>query len=145
MLRKRRRRIAGSSSEASDDEVEGPNAAYKPPVTRGKEKVQKKARRQVMKIHGISVTPEGDWLFAVSFSKAKTHHYMTHAQMKEMYPMYLIGFYERHLKLQDMVQPPPEEKEEEDKKTVTPDLDLSHETDATKEDVESDILHTSNS
>jgi hypothetical protein len=52
-----------------------------------------------MKIHGVSRTPDGALLFAVSFAKAKSFHYLTHQQMVEMYPTYLIGFYERSLQL----------------------------------------------
>ena len=137
--KKRRRRIVGSSSDASDDENEGPDAAYRPPAIR-KEKLQKKVKRQVMKIHGLSVTPEGKWLFAVSFSKAKTFHYLTHAQMKELYPMYLIGFYERHLKLGDIVD------QQEEKKTLKLKLTLKHDNNEQIEQAtESSDLNNTNS
>jgi hypothetical protein len=52
-----------------------------------------------MKVHGVSRTPEGALLFAVSFGKAKSFHYLTHREMVEMYPNSLIGFYERSLQL----------------------------------------------
>jgi hypothetical protein len=50
-----------------------------------------------MKIHGVSRTPEGELLFAVSFAKAKSFYYIRHEEMVAMYPNYLIGFYERSL------------------------------------------------
>jgi hypothetical protein len=58
---------------------------------------QRKIRRQIMKIHGVSRMPEGELLFAVSFAKAKSFHYLTHKEMIEMYPNCLIGFYERNI------------------------------------------------
>jgi hypothetical protein len=57
----------------------------------------KPARRQVIKIHGVSRGPNGDLLFAVSFARARTFQYLTHAEMVENHPTYLIGFYERNL------------------------------------------------
>jgi hypothetical protein len=56
-------------------------------------------RRQIMKIHGMSRTSNGEFLYAVSFAKAKFFRYMTHSEMVEKYPTYLIGFYERSLRI----------------------------------------------
>jgi hypothetical protein len=60
----------------------------------------KSMRRQIMKIHGMIRDIEGRFLYAVSFAKSKSFHYLTHAEMVENYPNYLIGFYERHLRLE---------------------------------------------
>jgi hypothetical protein len=80
-------------------------------------------RRQIMKIHGMSRDPSGDFLYAVSFAKSKSFHYLTHSEMVETYPNYLIGFYERNLRLgdtpdlpsrltEDLAKHPPFEKSE---------------------------------
>lgn len=59
----------------------------------------KKMKRQIMKIHGVSLTESGELLFAVSCAKSKSFQYFTNRKMKEEYPNYLIGFYERNLKI----------------------------------------------
>ena len=84
--------LSDSYEDVPDTGIHGPKRPMKNPDSL-------KFKRQVIKIHGVSVPSEGEWLFAVSFAKSKTFTYIPHSTMKKEYPHYLIGFYERHLEL----------------------------------------------
>ena len=56
---------------------------------------RKNKNRPIMKIHGVSYDANGNLLFAVTRAKSKSFQYITHKKMKEEYPMFLIGFYQR--------------------------------------------------
>lgn len=102
---RKRRRVFGRNDSSSESETEKADCDFLEEKKQGKGTEATKFRRQVIKIHGVSVAPDGEWLFAVSFAKSRTFQYLTHEVMKNLYPNYLIGFYERHLKLGDVVDP----------------------------------------
>jgi hypothetical protein len=92
--------MASEQGRLPEPQAPAPNASgfRKPPVHLDDNVVpDPTARRQVIKIHGMSIAPGGQWLFAVSLAKSKNYRYLTRDEMIAKYPSHLIGFYERSL------------------------------------------------
>lgn len=72
-----------------------------PPQTKPREKeVVSKNVRKFMTVRGISVDSNGKWWFACSEVKAKTFRYISHEEMKLKYPMFLVEYYEKYLRVE---------------------------------------------